>query len=249
MGERTGIGWTNHTWNPWHGCTKVSPGCDHCYMYAEKRQYGQDPEVVVRSKTTFNNPLKWRERGLVFTCSWSDFFHVVADPWRDEAWNIIRRTPHLTYQILTKRHGRIERNLPADWGNGYPNVWLGVSGEDQEWYERRWDTLRNIPARVRWVSLEPLLGPIALRLDDTRTTLLGHAKNGQLLDWVVVGGESGAYYRTMSVAWAEDIAAQCTEGGVPLFVKQDSGPKPGQQGRLSADLWAFKDYPNNKELV
>src|SRR3990167_6883297 len=95
------IEWTNDTWNPWHGCTKVSEGCDHCYMFRDKVRYGQDPELVVRSKTTFTAPLKWKEPSLVFTCSWSDWFHKAADAWRDEAWAIIKATPHLTYQILT----------------------------------------------------------------------------------------------------------------------------------------------------
>src|SRR5688572_24986243 len=124
MSDQTAIEWTDKTWNPWHGCTAVSAGCDLCYMFREKRQYGQNPELVVRSKTKFRDPLRWHEPERVFTCSWSDFFHVAADPWRPDAWQIIRDTPHLTYQILTKRPGRIRRCLPDDWGAGYPNVWL-----------------------------------------------------------------------------------------------------------------------------
>src|SRR6266498_5551388 len=123
MGETTGIAWTQRTWNPWHGCHKVSAGCKNCYMFREKRQYGQDPDVVVRSKTTFNAPLKWKDSALVFTCSWSDWFIEEADPWRDEAWDVIRRTPHLTYQILTKRIERASSCLPKDWP--LKNVWLG----------------------------------------------------------------------------------------------------------------------------
>src|SRR3990167_11527130 len=109
MSDKTHINWTEATWNPWHGCIKVSPGCKNCYMYREKNRYGQDPAVVVRSKpATFNAPLKWKEPARVFTCSWSDFFIKQADPWRDEAWDIIYQTPHLTYLILTKRPERIE---------------------------------------------------------------------------------------------------------------------------------------------
>ncbi|MDP1891488.1 MAG: DUF5131 family protein, partial [Gemmatimonadaceae bacterium] len=149
MGKETGIAWTQHTWNPWQGCTKVSPGCAHCYMFRDKKRYGNDPEVVIRSKpATFNKPLSWREPARVFTCSWSDWFHEAADGWRDEAWDIVRRTPHLTYQILTKRPERILAHLPwGAYGDPWPNVWLGVSLENQRWVERA-DLLATIPAAV-----------------------------------------------------------------------------------------------------
>src|SRR3990167_1919352 len=183
MSEHTGIEWTDRTWNPWMGCERVSPGCDHCYMFSEQKRHGRDPSVVVRSKTTFDAPLKWKAPNdgtgnLVFTCSWSDWFHKDADPWRDEAWDIIRRTPHLTYQILTKRPSRIARHLPTDWDNGYPNVWLGTSVESQEWLMRI-RVLNDVPARIHFVSAEPLLGSLALR--DTAT----------MIQWLIVGGESG----------------------------------------------------------
>src|SRR3990167_2289790 len=117
MGERTAIEWTDATWNPWRGCTKVSPGCASCYMFRDQERYGHDPSVVVRAApSTFEAPLIWERklldklpdsglakppaRMLVFTCSWSDWFHADADPWREEAWAIIHDTPHLTYQIL-----------------------------------------------------------------------------------------------------------------------------------------------------
>lgn len=183
MGDTTGISWTEHTWNPWRGCTKVSAGCAHCYMFREQRRYGRDPTEVVRTKT-WGDPLKWNKeaaetgrKGLVFTCSWSDWFHEAADPWRDEAWAIIRACPNLIFQILTKRADRIKDHLPADWGSGYDNVWLGVSVENQEnaW---RIDRLVSVSARVRWISAEPLLGPINSR------PWLG------MLDWIVVGAES-----------------------------------------------------------
>ncbi len=131
MGEITGIGWTDATWNPWYGCSKVSPGCAHCYMFRDMKRYGSDPEVVTRSKTKFDEPRKWKTPRRVFTCSWSDWFHEGADAWRAEAWAIVRDTPHLTYQILTKRPERIADHLPPDWGEGYPNVWLGTSVENQ----------------------------------------------------------------------------------------------------------------------
>lgn len=162
MAETTGIAWTGATWNPWHGCIKVSDGCKFCYMYADKARFGQDPRIVQRSKTTFRAPLKWNDPRLVFTCSWSDWFIEEADAWRAEAWEIVRDTPH-TYQILTKRPERIAECLPADWGSGYRNVWLGVSVENQEWADRRIQALLETPAFVRFLSVEPLLGPVDLR--------------------------------------------------------------------------------------
>src|SRR6185437_1579859 len=207
MGETTGISWTDHTWNPWHGCIKISPGCKNCYMYREKKQYGQQPDLVVRSKTTFNSPLKWKS-GRVFTCSWSDFFIEQADAWRDEAWDIIRHTPHLTYQILTKRPGRIADHLPKDWGEGWPHVWLGVSVESQKYADERIPVLVKVPAKIRFLSIEPLLESISLRWmavfgkpyaaqrkDSDRTN---HLDGLRKLDWVIVGGESGPNRRPFS---------------------------------------------------
>ena len=112
MGANSTIEWTEGTWNPWHGCLKVSPGCAHCYMYRDKRRYGQNPTAVVRSKTAFDAPLKWKEPKTIFTCSWSDFFIAEADAWRKDAWEVIRRSPQHTYQILTKRPERISGHLP-----------------------------------------------------------------------------------------------------------------------------------------
>ena len=108
MAKTTGIEWATATWNPWHGCTKVSPGCAHCYMYRDKTRYGQNPAAVTRSKTTFFDPLKWKEpQARIFTCSWSDFFIEEADAWRPEAWNIIQNTPQHSYLILTKSIARL----------------------------------------------------------------------------------------------------------------------------------------------
>lgn len=232
MSERTGIEWTQRTYNPWQGCTKVSPGCAHCYMYREKAQYGQDPHVVVRSKPpTFGAPLKWREPALVFTCSWSDWFHEAADPWRAEAWAIVKATPHLTYQILTKRAARIRDHLPADWGQGYPNVWLGVSVENQRWIDRVYQ-LGMVPAHVRFVSAEPLLGPVDLTQPDPS---LWHRSPIEVLQWVIVGGESGPGYRPMDLAWARSLRDQCAAAGVPFFLKQNGG-WPNKRGGALAVL-------------
>jgi protein gp37 len=225
MGEITDIGWTEATWNPWYGCTKISPGCKFCYMYREMQRYGRDPYKVQRSKTTFNAPLKWKEPRMVFTCSWSDFFIESADAWRTEAWEIIRKTPHLTYQILTKRPELIAERLPADWGDGYPNVWLGVSVESQFYFDRI-IYLQQIPARVRFLSLEPLLAAL--------TPVPLHS-----IDWVIVGGESGSD-RDCQLRWITDLVDQCRTSLVPIFVKQDSGPKSGMQGRIPDSYWVHE---------
>lgn len=227
MGEKTDIGWTEKTWNPWHGCHKISPGCKNCYMFREKRQYGQDPNVVVRSKTTFRAPLKWTEPADVFTCSWSDWLIEEADPWRDEAYDIIRATPHLTYQLLTKRIDRglvVPARLPR-----LPNVAVGVSVESRP-YLSRIDMLRDVDAPLRFVSLEPLLED----LGDFDLAGIG---------WGIVGGESGINRRPNEVVWIERVVLVFEEQGVPLFVKQDSAFKSGQQGRLPDHLFVQQRMP------
>lgn len=203
MGDITGIEWTNRTWNPWHGCEKVSPGCKNCYMYREKARYGQDPRAVVRSKTTFNAPLKWpQEPQLCFTCSWSDFFIREADGWREEAYEVMRRTPWITYQVLTKR---IER-VPLLPNPKLSNMWLGVSVENAE-YKSRIDLLRCVNVPLRFLSLEPLLGDLG------RIDLSG-------IGWVIVGGESGSGARPVRAEWVRSIRDQCIAAKVPFFFKQ-----------------------------
>jgi protein gp37 len=223
MGDETGIGWTNKTWNPWQGCAKVSPACANCYMYRDKKRYGQDPTTVVRSaRATFRKPLskKWSEPGLVFTCSWSDFFHAGADPWREDAWRIIEQTPHLTYQILTKRPERILGRLPSGWP--LDNVWLGVTVETADYLERI-HYLAEVSPCVAFVSMEPLLGPV---------DLTGHL---DMLDWVIVGGESGAGSRPMDPDWVRLIRDQCVEAGVPFFFKQWGAQQKGHE--LDGQHW------------
>lgn len=238
MGETTGISWTQATWNPWHGCQKVSQGCKFCYMYREKERYGQDPRVVQRGKTTFNQPLKWKEPRLIFTCSWSDFFIAEADAWRDEAWDIIRGTPHHTYQILTKRPERIADHVPHDWP--LPNVWLGTSIESQPYVEKRIEHLLRIPAVVRFLSCEPLLGPLDLShyLYRLRCTECGKTSaqedsqtfefctdetivEGSPISWVITGGESGPAARPSHPDWFRDIRDLCVAAGVAYHHKQN----------------------------
>ncbi|HEV2177982.1 MAG TPA: phage Gp37/Gp68 family protein [Terriglobia bacterium] len=222
MGQLSAIEWTEATWNPWHGCRQISPGCAHCYMYREKRQYGQDPTRIVRSKTTFDAPLKWKDSRMIFTCSWSDFFIEEADRWREEAWEVIRSTPHHTYQILTKRPERMAGNLPAGWP--WENVWLGVSVENPRFYWRIFD-LERVPAAIRFVSLEPLLAATPdLPLER--------------ISWVIVGGESGPGCRPMRPEWVRSVRQQCVAARVPFFFKQWGGARKELRGRtFEGRLW------------
>jgi protein gp37 len=235
MGSYTTISWTTRTQNFWEGCTWMSPGCDHCYMFRNLERFKKDPTQVRRtSAANWRKPYAWNreaaEQGtpqLVFTCSYSDFFHPDADSWRPEAWQVIRDTPFLHHQILTKRPGRIPYSLPPDWGDGYSNVWLGVSIESRA-YLWRLRTLKTIPARIRFLSLEPLLEDLG-RLD-----LSG-------IQWVIVGGESGPGFRPMDHQWARAIRAQCQAQGVAFFFKQSSALYPGQGDTLDGRQW--QEYP------
>lgn len=235
MGINSDIGWTNDTWNCWQGCHKISAGCKNCYMYRDKVRYGQKPNVVTRSKpATFNAPLTKLKGPLVFVCSWSDFFIRDADPWRDEAWDIIRKTPHLTYQILTKRPSDIKYCLPDDWGDkGYPNVWLGVSVEntDSLW---RVIPLEDIPAKIKFVSYEP-----ALEYVDFTTF-------SPTIDWVISGGESGPNCRPAKLDWFRQVRDDCIKSNIPYFHKQHGGTKKinGVWGgnSLYGEIW--NEIPN-----
>jgi protein gp37 len=245
MGDTTTIGWTEHTWNPWQGCRKVSPGCKFCYMYRDKERYGQDPTKVVRSKgPTFNKPRIWNEeaaqrckRELVFTCSWSDWFIEEADPWRDEAWALVRESKWLVFQILTKRADRILDHLPSDWGNGYENTLIGVSVEDQKAADERIPALVKVPGR-RFLSIEPMLGPVVLR-DEWLAQI----------HWAIIGGESGPKARDFDVHLAGFTAAQLRRAEIPVFMKQ-LGDRPtdgrvpitgmGRHGE-NWDLWTRRE--------
>jgi protein gp37 len=198
-------------------------------MYRDKRKYGQDPEKCVRSKTKFNEPLKWSEPHTVFACSWSDWFIDAADQWRQDAWDIIRRTPQHTYLILTKRPDRIQWCLPDEWP--LPNVWLGVSVESEQ-YMGRVRALTRQKAALLFVSYEP-----ALAAADFSPSF------GDGIGWVIIGGESGPERREMDMRWARHVIHQCRRADVPCFVKQDSALKPGTQGRFTDEEWATKQFP------
>lgn len=228
MGETSKIQWTNATINYWHGCKKVSPGCKYCYMYRDKEKYGQDGNVIIKTKISTLKSIykKLTEPSLIFTCSWSDFFIKEADEWRQEAWEDIKSHPQHTYQILTKRPERILECLPKDWGEGYKNVWLGVSIESAE-YEHRMDTLQNIPAQTRFISYEPLLGEVSF-LNGLRGDVkewLGDERFRTRIHWIIIGGESGNIhgkykYRPCKLEWIEKILKEAKIYNNPVFVKQ-----------------------------
>ncbi|MCK4793053.1 MAG: phage Gp37/Gp68 family protein [Desulfobacteraceae bacterium] len=213
MAEDTKIAWADNTWNPWQGCHKVSPGCANCYMFRDKKRHGQEPSVVIKSKAkTFNSPIKWNGPARVFVCSWSDFFIEEADAWRDDAWDIIRKTPHLTYLLLTKRPENIKDRLPSDWP--LPNVWLGVTAENQEMADKRIPILCGIPAVKRFVSVEPMVGQVDF-------TIKKHWNNFiNKIDWVIVGGESGPGARPAHPNWVRFLRDQCKASGTPFMFKQ-----------------------------
>lgn len=248
--KKTKIQWTDATWNPWHGCKKVSAGCKYCYMFRDKERYGQEPTTVLKSKTMFKVPLKWKEPKLVFTCSWSDWFIKEADEWRSEAWEIIKNTPHHTYQILTKRPERILEHLPDDWGDGYDNVWLGVSVEsDKE--KHRINTLADIPAKVRFISAEPLIDN--LDLTNEKSIL------GEKYHWIIIGGESGNEigkykYRSAKLEWFEKLVQIGKQTNTKVFVKQlgtylskEMGLKDRHGGNIEEfpESLQIREFPNN----
>lgn len=255
MAENSNIEWTKHTWNPVEGCRKVSPGCKFCYAERLVERYNKKGEPKTKdfskvrrtSAQTWNFPFKehrkltgsepFTER-LVFTCSMSDFFISEADEWREDMWRIIRETPNLIYQILTKRPERIKACLPDDWGyKGYENVWLGTSAENQKTFDLRAPALLSVPAKVRFLSIEPLLEPIwdmskglSYWIEKAGEPYDGKSKGArkvQGIDWVIVGGESGydragrkPTYRPCTVGWIKHIVDRCKATMTPVFVKQ-----------------------------
>ena len=245
MGEKTGISWTQHTWNPWRGCERISPGCANCYMFAQQERVGLDPNGVTRTKT-WADPDRWQrecvrlgKQEMVFTRSWSDFFIEEADPWRSEAWAVISRTPNLIYQILTKRPELIADRLPGDWHEGYPNVWLGCSVENRRFLTRM-DTLRKIPAVVRFISAEPLLQDLTPELEQ-------HVEG---FDWIIVGGESGngsKDFRPMSHEWARRIRGLCQRRGIAFFFKQSAAFRT-EMGK-TLDGRQYREYPVPRQVL
>lgn len=230
MSDKSAIEWTNATWNPVRGCTKISPGCKHCYAerFAERFrgvpghpfEQGFDPRLV---PAMLGLPFTWKAPRLVFVNSMSDLFHErVPDEYVEKVFEVIRRAPQHQFQLLTKRAERMvrftrTRRVP-------PNVWLGVSVETAD-YLWRVRLLRRVPATIRFISAEPLLGPIQ------RLPLKG-------IHWVIVGGESGPGARPMQEKWAVSIRDRCREAGVPFFFKQWGGTQKAKRGReLEGRTW------------
>jgi protein gp37 len=255
MGDHSTIEWTEATWNPVTGCDTVSPGCDHCYartLAARLKAMGQaryqadgDPVTsgpgfrVTLQPDQLDLPNHWAKPRMIFVNSMSDLFHKdVPDAYVADVFGVIARNQRHTFQALTKRHGRMRSLLRSDefiaavarrsGVQEWPlrNLWLGVSAEDQARADLRLGHLLDTPAWVRWVSLEPLLGPV--RLGDADQDAL----NDGGLNWVVVGGESGAGHRPIDPRWAADLRDECVDAGVPFFFKQWGGIRPKSGGRL-----------------
>jgi protein gp37 len=239
MADRSAIEWTEATWNPVTGCDRVSAGCDHCYamtlakrlkaMGSEKYQTDGDPRTsgpgfgVTVHPQALDEPRRWRNSRVVFVNSMSDLFHArVPLVFIRDVFDVCRETPQHTYQVLTKRSLRLRRVADKlDWPT---NLWMGVSVENIDALPRV-DHLREVPAAVRFLSCEPLLGP----LDGIDLSGIG---------WVIAGGESGPRYRPMQVSWAQGIRNACQQAGVPFFFKQWGGRTPKAAGReLEGQLW------------
>lgn len=224
MGAVTGISWTDHTQNFWWGCARVSPGCEHCYAEEWAGRFGTKWGVNAKRRefgdSHWNEPFKWNKaaeregrRHRVFCSSMADVFDMKApEGARERMWPIIKATDWLDWQLLTKRPQNALSMLPKDWGDGYPNVWLGVTTENQEWADKRLAILRTLPARTKFASYEP-----ALEVVDFRAHL-------DMLHWVIVGGESGAKARPFDPAWALAVIKQCKGAGVAAFHKQMGEP-------------------------
>ncbi|MGW5003194.1 phage Gp37/Gp68 family protein [Streptomyces hydrogenans] len=236
MSDTTTIEWTDTTWNPVSGCTKISAGCDHCYAetIAERFRgtaaFPRGFDVQLRPDKV-NAPLTWRKPRRVFVNSMSDLFHADVDQsWITDIFAVIAAARRHTFQLLTKRHARMRhllndptfvdhvrsrahgKGLPADaWQWPLPNLWLGVSVENQQWADIRIPALLDTPAAIRWISAEPLLGPVDL------TQFVGQEHG---LDWVVAGGESGTGARPAHPDWFRSLRDQCATANVPFFFKQ-----------------------------
>jgi protein gp37 len=247
LADKSGIEWTSATWNPTTGCDRVSAGCDNCYALAlaarlkamgvQKYHKDGDPRTsgpgfgIATHPDALGLPLRWRAPRLVFVNSMSDLFHARVDSeFVTRVWEVMSRTPQHTYQILTKRPERLSRVLEAVRGESrfdrwpLPNVWLGTSVESDDRVKRA-DHLRCAPAATKFLSLEPLLGPLP-SLDLTR------------IDWVIVGGESGPRPRLMDPNWVRDLRDRATAQGVPFFFKQWGGRTPKAGGReLDGRTW------------
>lgn len=228
MAENSKIEWTDHTFNPWIGCQKVSPGCDHCYAEAMmdhrygKVKWGPHGERKRTSEANWKLPLRWAKaardsgrRPRVFCASLADWLdNKVPTQWRADLVRLIDQTPELDWLLLTKRPENYRKLAPFHWAkDGAPsNVWIGATAEDGKHFAMRYKHLSNIAARIRFISYEPAIGPLSYPLPP--------------IDWIICGGESGAGARTMDPQWARDLRDHCAEWSIPFFFKQMTGKKP-----------------------
>lgn len=260
MTKNSKIEWTDHTFNPWIGCTKVGPGCDNCYAEGvagrfKMAEWGKDKPRRMTSDSNWNEPLKWNDRARksgfrykVFCASMADIFdNEVPEEWRRRLWHLIEATPNLDWLILTKRIGNAAKMLPyIDRHNSElpSNIWLGATVVNQQEADRDIPKLLKIPAHIRFLSIEPMLGPIDLSLpvsavkpppfpddldewpeekreqwfnDKARAMYMAQCER---IDWIIVGGESGKSARPILANWVRDIRDQCAEALVPFFFKQ-----------------------------
>lgn len=226
----TKIEWTEKTWNPMHGCNKISPGCQNCYaqkmahrlkaMNMQSYENGFDVELC---ENKLGEPLTWKKPSMIFVCSMGDLFHEdVPDVFIEAVFETMSKTPLHTYQILTKRPYRMRCFMRLR--ETLKNVWLGVTAENQEQADYRIPILLNTPAALRFVSVEPMLESIELGGYLCYSWRRGLTM-GVYLDWVIVGGETGAGRRPMDVSWANRIKRDCVSAGVPFFFKKTGDPK------------------------
>ncbi len=233
MGDGSAIEWTDATWNPVTGCTKVSPGCAHCYAEAITLRFKRGGPFLPEKTTIrlhwerLKQPKLWKTPRMIFVNSMSDLFHEeVPFEFVDKVFEVMESCNWHTYQVLTKRPLRMleyarSRARFKDWPI---HVWAGVSVENQYWADRRIPLLSEVPTDVRFLSCEPLLKPLTLNL--------------QGIHWVIVGGESGHRARRMDISWARDIRDQCLREGVPFFFKQWGGRTSKAGGRLlDGQIW------------
>ena len=224
MGENSRIEWTDHTFNPWVGCTNISPGCDHCYAESWAKRsglvrWGSHPRRRT-SAAYWKAPLTWNQRAVsalgianqrsrVFCASLADVFdNQVPDFWRADLFALIRQCSALDWLILTKRPQNIARMLPEDWPYGYSNVWLGITAENQKHFDQRWRYLKEVAASIAFISYEPAIGPLRM------------PSQGPYPDWVISGGESGGHARPMNPQWVRDLIHDCRRLGIAPFHKQ-----------------------------
>lgn len=240
----TKIEWAQETWNPITGCTPISEGCANCYAARmSKRLAGRfgypakEPFSITLHEDVLNKPFEWKLPKIIFVCSMGDIFHAdVPDEWIDRIFDVISQTPQHTYLILTKRPERMRQylyDLYDDVGNKkgglyshgrpIPNIWVGVTAENQEQANWRVPILMTIPAAVRFVSVEPMLSNVDLtKLEHGGKTINALEMQGSSICWVICGAETGPRKRPMNDAWAESLRDQCVAAKVPFFFKKDS---------------------------